>query len=107
MGRKENPLPEQDEAVLSVGSRLRRLRRQHGLTLTELSSRLKYSKPYVSAVENNTVSPSRAIVDAYAREFGVPRAELDRSPEVAAERPAPEESGSQLDGVVSRIAGEF
>ncbi len=106
MGRKENPIPLDDEAALPVGARLRQLRRLHGLGLTDLSARLGYSKPYLSAVENGTGRPSRAIVSAYAKAFGVPVDEIIgteiESIDVAALQELP-----QIDAVISRIATEF
>lgn len=112
MGRKENPLPGADTLALSPGARMRLARRRHGLTLTALAARLGYSKPYLSAVENGTTKPSRAILAAYADAFGVPVSELlgDETailtePPAAPIAPAPPDR--DLDGLVGQIAAEF
>jgi dTDP-glucose pyrophosphorylase/transcriptional regulator with XRE-family HTH domain len=91
---------------------MRLARRRHGLTLTALAARLGYSKPYISAVENGTTKPSRAILAAYADAFGVPVADLlGEAASAQAERPAaaarPVPVDKDLDGAVSEIAAEF
>lgn len=106
MGRKENPIAGSDTATPTIGGRLRQLRRLHNMTLQELAERLGYTKPYLSAVENGTNKPSRAILAAYAKAFNVPLAELagedDDLPESeqAAALPA-------LDAAIGRIATEY
>jgi dTDP-glucose pyrophosphorylase/transcriptional regulator with XRE-family HTH domain len=106
MGRKENPIAGSDTATPTIGGRLRQLRRLHNMTLQELADRLGYTKPYLSAVENGTNKPSRAILAAYAKAFNVPLAELagedDDLPESeqAAALPA-------LDAAIGRIATEY
>lgn len=106
MARKENPVPVDDAIALPVGARLRQLRRLHGLGLTDLSTRLGYSKPYLSAVENGTGRPSRAIVSAYAKAFGVPIDELFGNESLPVD-PATIHELPQIDEVISRIAAEF
>jgi transcriptional regulator with XRE-family HTH domain/dTDP-glucose pyrophosphorylase len=106
MGRKENPVPLEDEAVLPIGARLRQLRRLHGLGLTDLAARLGYSKPYLSAVENGAGRPSKAIVNAYASAFGIPIEELTK-PDDMFGAPAAVQELPQIDAVISRIASEF
>jgi dTDP-glucose pyrophosphorylase/transcriptional regulator with XRE-family HTH domain len=105
MGRKENPVSVSNSSTLSVGGRLRQLRQSHGLCLTDLATRLGYSKPYLSAVENGTAKPARTIVCAYAKAFGVPVDSLAPDVTVLAETIA--QSGPQLDTSVVRIAQEF
>lgn len=105
MGRKENPVPAGDPASLSVGARLRQLRRGHGFGLGDLAARLGYSKPYLSAVENGTAKPSPTVVAAYANAFGVPVADL------VVGAPAPDDAPAarlpQLDAGIVRIADEY
>src|SRR5262249_42781018 len=105
MGRKENPVSVSDASMLSIGGRLRQLRRSHGLSLTDLAARLGYSKPYLSAVENGTAKPAKTIVCAYAKAFGVPTESLAPDTTVLAETVI--QSGPQLDTSVVRIAQEF
>src|SRR4051812_15638947 len=100
MGRKENPVSS-EAASLTPGGRLRQLRQAQGVSLTELSARLGYSKPYLSAVENGTAKPARTIVAAYAKAFGVPVASLapDQVEPTSSEQPA----SAQLDATVIGI----
>src|SRR5687768_3351482 len=104
MGRKENPVRASDAAPITVGGRLRQLRHEHNLTLNELASRLGYTKPYLSAVENGTNAPSHAIVAAYAAAFRVPLESLTGTSEpqeaVATENTA-------LDAQIAQLARDF
>lgn len=106
MGRKENPLPVSDMAPLSQGARLRMARHRGNLTLTALATRIGYSKPYLSAIENGTTKPSRAILEAYASTLDLPIEELIAPDD---EMPAVEHPGfdSQLDNTVASLAAEF
>lgn len=106
MGRKENPIAGSETATLTVGGRLRQIRRLQGVSLTDLAAKLGYTKPYLSAVENGTNKPSRAIVAAYAKAFNVPLGDLMDQAEDPAEVIAT--SGMPpLDAAVGRIATEY
>jgi dTDP-glucose pyrophosphorylase/transcriptional regulator with XRE-family HTH domain len=104
MGRKENPVRASDAAPITVGGRLRQLRHEHNLTLNELASRLGYTKPYLSAVENGTNAPSHAIVAAYAAAFRVPLESLigtSEQPETVATE------NTALDAQIAQLARDF
>ncbi len=55
-----------NQNVEQIGERIRQLRRQQNLTQTELGAD-RYSKSYVSAVEKNTIRPSLAALQFFAR----------------------------------------
>lgn len=60
----------------SFGSRLQRLRKQRGLTLSQIAASLGVSKPTVWAWENGKARPVQSRIDALASALGVPRGEL-------------------------------
>lgn len=58
-------------AESSVGLRLRGIRGEHGLTGEAMAERVYVSRATWSALENNRVAPSRKLLQALRREFGV------------------------------------
>jgi tetratricopeptide (TPR) repeat protein/transcriptional regulator with XRE-family HTH domain len=60
----------------SLGARMRHVRQQKGISLTELSERLQYSKSYLSMIEMNRTRPSSELVKLYERELGLRQGEL-------------------------------
>ncbi|MBV9690211.1 MAG: helix-turn-helix domain-containing protein [Ktedonobacteraceae bacterium] len=61
----------ENNAIHQLGTRMRLLRQQKGISLTEMSKRLGYTKSRLSTVENNLGRPSRELVQAYERELGL------------------------------------
>lgn len=61
----------------AIGARIRRLRKEKDLTLTELATRARVSKSYLSTVENGTGSrPGAAVLHKLAVTLGVTLADL-------------------------------
>ena len=70
-------------AMLSqVGSRLKRLRGHHGVTLAELATSTGISKSTLSRIETGQRKPSLELLLPLAREYRVPLDELVGAPEV-------------------------
>ena len=69
-----------------LGERLRSMRRTHGLTLDTLAERTRYSKSYLSRIENGKKVPPLATLARIANAFGVQLGELlsSRSPQASA-----------------------
>lgn len=68
----DDALAERLEAELSrIGGRLRRLRRERGWTLGDLSERTGLSTPYLSRVEAGERQPSLAALFAVCEAYGV------------------------------------
>lgn len=65
-----------------VGPRLRRVRAEHGVTLTDLSERTGISKSTLSRLENGQRRPSLELLLPLAQAFRVPLDELVGAPEV-------------------------
>lgn len=62
----------QDEvAALSIGSKVRQLRRKRGMTLQEVSDLTGISKPSLSQIENNTGAPPIATLIKISNALGV------------------------------------
>src|SRR5579859_2942114 len=74
MGRKDNSV-EKDE-LPHIGARMRLARQSHSLSLSEISRRLDYTVPYLSAIENGKGRPSDALVEKYERELSLRPGEL-------------------------------
>ncbi|MFT5449504.1 MAG: transcriptional regulator with XRE-family HTH domain [Gammaproteobacteria bacterium] len=69
-----------------LGDRLRSMRQAHGLTLDMLAQRTRYSKSYLSRIENGKKVPPLATLARIANAFGVQLGELlnSRSPQASA-----------------------
>jgi transcriptional regulator with XRE-family HTH domain len=65
-----------------VGSRLRRVRTERGVTLTDLAERTGISKSTLSRLENGQRRPSLELLLPLARTYGVPLDDLVGAPEV-------------------------
>lgn len=64
-----------------LGRRVRALRRQAGLTLADLGSRVGKPAPYLSQLETGKIEPKVSLLNDLAREFGVtPGALVDPEP---------------------------
>ena len=71
MGRKDKVIPPADGVEASLGTKMRLIRQQKGISITELSRRLKYTKSYLSSVETGIVKPSQELVDKYEFELAL------------------------------------
>ncbi len=69
-------------ALDQVGSRLRSVREQHGMTLTEVASRTGVSKSTLSRLENGQRRPSLELLLPLAHTYRVPIDDLIGAPEV-------------------------
>lgn len=56
----------------TFGAELRNLRRQSGMSLTELARRVHYTKGYLSRVETGAVTPNRGLAQLCEAELGAP-----------------------------------
>lgn len=74
---EEEPLVEaSQEQLLEVGSRIRAIRRDFGLTGGAMAMRLGISRGYFSELENGKRMPGRRVLSALGSEFGVSPAYL-------------------------------
>ncbi|MDI1289048.1 MAG: XRE family transcriptional regulator [bacterium] len=69
-------------ALEQVGPRLRRLRTQRGVTLTELAEQTGISKSTLSRLETGLRNPSLELLLPLAQSYGVPLDDLVGAPEV-------------------------
>ena len=76
MNNEREPIAEPNNAN-AIGARVRELRLQKGLSLTELAQQANVSKSYLSTVENGTGSrPGAAVLHKLATTLGVSLADL-------------------------------
>ena len=64
------------KGALNLGRRFRELRKEHGLTLTEVAQRTQLSISLLSQVEGNKVAPSISTLHLMAHGLGVPMIKL-------------------------------
>src|SRR5215469_11399938 len=79
MGRKDKVVSLEDSEAHSLGARMRLARQQKGISLTEMSKRLDYTKSHLSAVENGIGRPSKELLGRYELELGLEPGELTRA----------------------------
>jgi transcriptional regulator with XRE-family HTH domain len=76
----EDPVPSLDIAIdqqaLSVGRRIRELRRARGLTLVQLAQMAQLSHPFLSQLERGLARPSMVSLERIARALGSSQVEL-------------------------------
>jgi transcriptional regulator with XRE-family HTH domain len=60
-----------DQAAVALGSRVRSMRREQGLTLKELGRRAALSHPFLSQLERGLARPSISSMERIARGLGV------------------------------------
>ncbi|HEX4207780.1 MAG TPA: NB-ARC domain-containing protein [Ktedonobacteraceae bacterium] len=65
MGRKEKSVSLENNIHNAIGARMRLARTEKGITLTQMSQRIGYSKSRLSIVENGNGRPSQELVRAY------------------------------------------
>ncbi|MEU9837193.1 XRE family transcriptional regulator [Streptosporangium sp. NPDC048047] len=68
------PRPALDTGAQAVGSRIRRLREERGVSLSELARRAGVGKATLSGLENGTRNPTLETLWAVTAELGVPLA---------------------------------
>src|SRR4051812_49762160 len=83
MGTVREPTDTISAALDRVGSRLRQIRAQRGITLVELSGRTGISKSTLSRLENGKRRPSLELLLPLAQAYRVPLDDLVGAPEVA------------------------
>lgn len=74
MGRRDKRI--QSESIDTLGAKLRLIRQRKGVSLTEMARLLRYSKSYLSAVENGSTPPSKDLIQGYERILGLAPGEL-------------------------------
>jgi transcriptional regulator with XRE-family HTH domain len=77
-----------DQQALSVGRRIRQLRRARGLTLVQLASAAQLSHPFLSQLERGLARPSMVSLERIARALGSSQVEL-LAPMDHADTPSP------------------
>lgn len=105
--------PERSETLGKLGSRLRKLRSGHGLSVRTLAARTGFSPSFISQLEADSVSPSLASLEKIAAELGTTLGQLfsslEESPQLVirrSERPTYESAWSKSTvEVVSEAAG--
>ncbi len=63
-------------AAEAVGSRIRRLRKERGVTQTTLAATAGVNQGYISEIERNLVKPRRRTLDALANALNMPKSVL-------------------------------
>jgi len=61
-----------EQFLVTLGTRLKTLRSQHGWTLEQLSKRTKLSEPYLSRLEGGTRQPSLAALITLGQVYNIP-----------------------------------
>ena len=61
-----------EQILVTLGTRLKSLRSQHGWTLEQLSKRTKLSEPYLSRLEGGTRQPSLAALITLGQVYNIP-----------------------------------
>lgn len=72
----QNPRPALETGAHDVGRRIRRLREEHGISLSELARRAGIGKATLSGLENGSRNPTLETLWAVTAELGVPLASL-------------------------------
>ena len=73
---------ELDDVLAEVGPRLRRIRTQRDMTLTELAATTRISKSTLSRLESGQRKPSLELLLPIAKAHGIPLDELVNAPEI-------------------------
>lgn len=66
-----------------IGRRIRKLRKESGLTQAELANHLDRDRGYISSIERGVVRPPRVLLYALSNIFNVPATQLN--PEIFAD----------------------
>ena len=91
-------LDEPDVAQVSLGAEIRRRRKQHGLTLTNLAAQAGISHPFLSQLERGYARPSMTTLERIARALDTTQVSLmlAADPAHVAGAPSPAPVGTQL-----------
>jgi tetratricopeptide (TPR) repeat protein len=73
--RRPRPVTDDSELATQIGGRLKQARLRSGLTQQQLAGE-RYTKAYVSALENGLVRPSMAALSFFSAQLGVPPSHL-------------------------------
>lgn len=105
-------LDEPDVAQVSLGAEIRRRRKQHGLTLTNLAAQAGISHPFLSQLERGYARPSMTTLERIARALDTTQVSLmlAADPAHVAGAPSPAPIGTQLvragEGAILPQAGD-
>jgi len=69
-------LDEPDAAQVSLGAEIRRRRKDHGLTLTDLAAQARISHPFLSQLERGYARPSMTTLERIAAALGTSQVSL-------------------------------
>ena len=69
---KAPPAPAEQQIEVAIGSQVRHLRRELGITATELAQEAGLSTSALSKIENGQIAPSLSTLQALARALNVP-----------------------------------
>ncbi|WP_344968045.1 XRE family transcriptional regulator [Streptosporangium fragile] len=86
----QSPSPAADGGALSLGRRIRTLREERGVSLSELARRAGVGKATLSGLENGTRNPTLETLWAITRELGVPLATVIGPPALPGAPPSPD-----------------
>ena len=78
--QRENQASEETSNVLTLGAKLRNLRRERGLTMREVAALSELTESFISQVERDSVNPSVASLLRIAGALGVHIADLFEAP---------------------------
>lgn len=76
-----------DEQAVRIGSRIRSLRRAHGMTLVQLAALTELSHPFLSQLERGHARPSMVSLERIARALGSSQVELLAAADAERRRP--------------------
>jgi len=100
----------EEERAIAIGRRVRRLRQERGISLTELARKAGIGKATLSGIETGTRNPSLEKLYAVAGQLGVPLAALLAEPhphpqgqEAGREPAGPQVSGAAVDAVLLEV----
>lgn len=67
MGRKDKQVSLEESGTVSIGQLMRQSRQQKGRSLSEMASRLGYTRGYLSMIENGHKLPTDEIISSYEK----------------------------------------
>ncbi|GCE21763.1 DUF7779 domain-containing protein [Dictyobacter kobayashii] len=76
MGRKDKQIDSAHMEALPLSMRLRSARQQQSVSLTEMATRLGYSKSYLSGIENGNIRITEELIRRYAEILALDQEEL-------------------------------
>lgn len=94
-----------DEQAVRIGSRIRTLRRSHGMTLVQLAALTGLSHPFLSQLERGHARPSMVSLERIARALGSSQVELLAAADV--ERRGPGDTRPDILPASEGVRGPF